>query len=498
MPSVEDAVRRSIERHHLVSPGEVLVVGVSGGPDSLCLLHVLRGLRADYSLALHVAHLHHGLRGAEADEDAEFVRALAAEWELGCTIERVDVAALASRHHLAWEEAARRARYDFLCRVAEVAGSRCIAVGHNADDQTETVLMHWIRGSGLAGLRGMLPVTPLSEYRLIEDFASRPPSAGFRLVRPLLEVTRAEIEAYCAIHELKPRFDRSNLDTTYFRNWLRHEVLPLLASHNPNVGKVIRRSAQVLADDYALLRSLLLDTWPSVVRREEPERIVLDLEGWRALPTSLQRSIIREAVHRLRRTLRDVGFIHVENALLVARDGATGDQSTLPQGLMLTVGYDQLIVGSADAPPRLPNWPLLLAGTASVPVLIPGSTPLLGSSWQLEVSVVTREDLPSDWASNRDRWREFIDAGVVGRRLWLRTRQAGDRLQPLGMSGSTVRLSDFLTNQKVPHDVRDRLPLLFSDTGIVWVCGQRVDERARVRDRTETVLVLRFVRQEEG
>lgn len=498
MPSVEDAVRRSIERHHLVSPGEVLVVGVSGGPDSLCLLHVLRGLRADYSLALHVAHLHHGLRGAEADEDAEFVRALAAEWELGCTIERVDVAALASRHHLAWEEAARRARYDFLCRVAEVAGSRCIAVGHNADDQTETVLMHWIRGSGLAGLRGMLPVTPLSEYRLIEDFASRPPSAGFRLVRPLLEVTRAEIEAYCAIHELKPRFDRSNLDTTYFRNWLRHEVLPLLASHNPNVGKVIRRSAQVLADDYALLRSLLLDTWPSVVRREEPERIVLDLEGWRALPTSLQRSIIREAVHRLRRTLRDVGFIHVENALLVARDGATGDQSTLPQGLMLTVGYDQLIVGSADAPPRLPNWPLLLAGTASVPVLIPGSTPLPGSSWQLEVSVVTREDLPSDWASNRDRWRAFIDAGVVGRRLWLRTRQAGDRLQPLGMSGSTVKLSDFLTNQKVPHDVRDQLPLLFSDTGIVWVCGQRVDERARVRDRTETVLVLRFVRQEEG
>jgi tRNA(Ile)-lysidine synthase len=498
MPSAEDVVRRSIERHHLVSPGEVVVVGVSGGPDSLCLLHILRGLRADYSLALHVAHLHHGLRGAEADEDAEFVRALAAEWELGCTIERVDVAALAGKHHLAWEEAARRARYGFLCRVAAVVGSGCIAVGHNADDQTETVLMHWIRGSGLAGLRGMLPVTPLSEYRLIEDSASRPPRASFRLIRPLLEVTRAEIEAYCAIHGLEPRFDRSNLDTTYFRNWLRHEVLPLLASHNPNVGKVIRRSAQVLAGDYALLRSLLLDTWPGVVCQEEPEQIVLDLEGWRALPASLQRSTIREAVHRLRRTLRDIGFIHVENALVVARDGATGDQSTLPQGLMLTVEYDHLVIGAADATPRLPDWPLLVAGSDTMPVLIPGSTPLPGSSWQLEVSVVAREDLPSDWASNRDPWRAFVDAGVVGRRLWLRTRQTGDRFQPLGMNGSTVKLSDFLTNQKVPHNARDQLPLLVGDWGIIWVSGQRVDERTRVRDGTETVLVLRFVQQEEG
>ncbi|MFN2186673.1 MAG: tRNA lysidine(34) synthetase TilS [Anaerolineae bacterium] len=498
MPSVDDAVRSSIERHHLVSPGEVVVVGVSGGPDSLCLLHVLRGLRADYSLALHVAHLHHGLRGAEADEDAEFVRALAAEWQLGCTIERVDVAALASRHHLSWEEAARRARYGFLWRVADVMGSGCIAVGHNADDQTETVMMHWIRGSGLAGLRGMLPVTLLSEYRRIEDFTSRSPGAGFRLVRPLLEVTRAEIEAYCAIHELKPRFDRSNLDTTYFRNWLRHEVLPLLASHNPNVGKVLRRSAQVLADDYALLRSLLLDTWPSVVRQEEPERIVLDLEGWRALPTSLQRSTIREAVQRLRRTLRDVGFIHVENALVVARDGATGDQSTLPQGLMLTVGYDQLVVGSADVAPSLPDWPMLAAGSDPMPVLSPGRIPLPGSSWQLEVSVVARGELSNDWALNRDRWRAFVDAGLVGLRLWLRTRQTGDRFQPLGMNGHTVKLSDFLINQKVPHVVRDQLPLVVGERGIVWVCGQRIDERARVRDGTETVLVLRFVQQEVG
>ena len=175
---VEDAVRRSIERCHLVPPGEVIVVGVSGGPDSVCLLHILRRLKADYRLDLHVAHLHHGLRGDDADADAEYVRALAADWDLPCTIERADVPALARKHHLAFEEAARRARYSFLSRVAEAAGSRYIAVGHNADDQAETVLMHWIRGSGLAGLRGMLPVTPLSQYRLIETLNSSVTSFG--------------------------------------------------------------------------------------------------------------------------------------------------------------------------------------------------------------------------------------------------------------------------------------------------------------------------------
>jgi len=492
---LEDAVRKSIERYHLVSPGEVIVVGVSGGPDSVCLLHILCRLKAGFRLDLHVAHLHHGSRGDAADADAEYVRALAADWDLPCTIERADVPSFAGRHQLAFEEAARLARYSFLSRVAEAAGSLCIAVGHNADDQAETVLMHWMRGSGLAGLRGMLPVTPLSQYRLIENLNSSAPASDLRLVRPLLQVPRSEIEAYCAFHGLEPRFDRSNLDTTYFRNWLRHEVLPLLASHNPNLREVIRRSARVLADDYALLRSLLLETWPRVAREETPERIVLDLERWRALPTSLQRSTVREAVQRLRRSLRDISFVHVENAVAVARDGTTGSQSTLPQGLTLTLEYDQLVLASEGAAPVPPDWPLLAAGCSTVPVGVPGMTPLPESVWQLEISAVSREGLPCDWKSNSDPWRAFLDAGVVGSRLWMRTRQPGDRFHPLGMGGRTVKLSDFLTNRKVPRNLRDRLPLLVGESGIVWVCGHRVDERARIRESTKEALLLRFVQR---
>ncbi len=159
-------VRHAIQRHHLVTPGETVVVGVSGGPDSLCLLHVLRELSPELSLRLHVAHLNHRIRGADADADAAFVAALAAAWGLPATLGAADVPALARAHKLAPEEAARCARYAFLARVAEQVGARTIAVAHNADDQTETVLMHWLRGSGLAGLRGMLPATPLEEMRL--------------------------------------------------------------------------------------------------------------------------------------------------------------------------------------------------------------------------------------------------------------------------------------------------------------------------------------------
>ncbi|MGQ9599262.1 MAG: tRNA lysidine(34) synthetase TilS [Anaerolineae bacterium] len=505
MTTVLDRVRQTVEQYHLLAPGEMVVVGVSGGPDSLCLLHVLCRLRGEYGLSLHVAHLHHGLRGAEADADAEFVRALAADWSLPCTVERADVPALARAHRLAVEEAARRARYAFLAQVAGAVGAHTIAVGHHADDQTETVLMHWLRGSGLAGLRGMLPLTSLSDYRLLSPMLQgSAPLPNLRLIRPLLEVTRAEIMAYCDHYRLNPRFDRSNLDTTYFRNWLRHEVLPLLARHNPNVREVIRRSARVIADDYALLRTLLEEAWSQVVLPAtrgsgDPsvplDKIVFKRSAWQALPPSLQRATLREAIHRLRWSLRDINFIHVENALQVARDGTTGAQATLPRGLMLTVGYEHLVIADAETAglPSLPDWPLLPVGSGPLAVAVPGDTELPGSEWRLRAKVCDRADLPPDWEVNPDPWRAYLDAEAVGPRPALRTRRPADRFQPLGLGGHTVKLADFWTNQKVPRALRDRLPLLIGEVGIAWVCGWRVDERARVHDRTERVLLLSFL-----
>jgi tRNA(Ile)-lysidine synthase len=496
-------VRRTIENHGLLARGDGVVVGVSGGPDSLCLLHVLLCLRDEYGLRLHVAHLHHGARGADADADAEFVAALAAGWELPATVEGQDVPTLAREHRLAFEEAARRVRYAFLARVAGEVGACKIAVGHNADDQAETVLMHFLRGAGPAGLRGMLPATPITDYRMIEAIGMQ--DAGCKIqdscilhpasciiIRPLLEVPRADIERYCAEHGLEPRFDRSNLDTTFFRNRLRHELLPLLETYNPNVRARLRHTAAVVAADYELLAQLQEQAWSDVAREELEAAIVFDRAAWRALPVALQRAVLRRAVYRLRRSLRDVDFIHVEDARCVGLSGETGAQATLPGGLALAVGYDTLTVGDeGDAGPP-PDEPLLWSDEP-LPVQAPGVTPLPQSEW------VLRAELPEEWSLQRvadtpDPWTAYFDADALAGPLALRPRRRGDRFRPQGMEGHSVKVSAFLINRKVPRAWRDRVPLLVAGDAIAWVCGQRVGEEVAVGAETRRAARLWFER----
>jgi len=465
-----------------------VVVGVSGGPDSLCLLHVLNRLRDDYGIELHVAHLDHRIRGLESEEDAAFVAKLAEEWGLPATIEARDVPRLARESKLAIEEAARQARYSFLAQVARVVGAKRIAVGHNADDQTETIVMHWLRGAGLAGLRGMLPLTELGEMRLEAAWPDHPP-LDLQLIRPLLETPRAEIEAYCQEHGLRPRFDRSNLDTTYYRNRLRHELIPYLESYNPNIREVLRRSARVISDDYSFLQAELERIWPTIVSSESEEAITFDLDRWRALPTSQQRSTLREAIHRLRRSLRNINWIHVENALSALKAKPAGTQVTLPQGLMLFIGYRDFTVADEGYVPEV-DWPLLLV--ESLPVAVPGVTELPDSDWCLEAAIIEREEFGEAYLDNPNPWQAFLDYERVGSELVLRQRRSGDRFQPLGLGGREKSLHTFMIDVKIPRSLRDFVPIVATPRHIVWVAGWRIDERAKITAETERILHLTF------
>ncbi|MBN1955135.1 MAG: tRNA lysidine(34) synthetase TilS [Anaerolineae bacterium] len=481
-------IRDFIHRHSLLAPGDVVVVGVSGGPDSLCLLHLLRELQATYRLQLYVAHLHHGVRGKEADDDAAFVAALAQQWQLPVTVERQDVLAVAREQQLAFEEAARRVRYAFLGRVAGQVGATRIAVGHNADDQAETVLMHWLRGAGLAGLRGMLPATALSSYRLFQPPADS--DAGpLTLIRPLLATPRADVEQYCAAHGLQPRFDRSNLDTTLFRNRLRHELLPLLETYNPNVRQRLCHTAAIVAADYDLLERLRDAAWRETVRQESEQAVIFDRAAWLAQPLSIQRALIRAAAYRLRPQLRDVGFIHVENGRRVAEEGTTGAQSTLPDGLMLQVGYDSIVVAGEG---RVPSFtgPVLPPGKELL-VALPGQLALPNQPWALEASLPRRWSL-AEIEANRDRWTAWLDADRLAAPLLLRSRRRGERFRPQGMAGHAPKLSDWMTNAKIPRAWRDRLPLLVAGGEIAWVCGWRVSEMAVVGPETRRAARFRL------
>jgi len=382
--------------------------------------------------------------------------------------------------------------------------------------------MHFLRGAGPAGLRGMLPLAPLSDYRLITALVPGPSSpAPVVLIRPLLEVPRAAIEAYCADQGLTPRFDRSNLDTTYFRNRLRHELLPLLATYNPNVRTRLCHTAAVVAADYELLTQLREQAWAKVVREERKAAIVFDRATWRALPVALQRATLRKAAYRLRRSLRDVDFVHVENARQVGLRKETGAQATLPMGLALTVGYDTLTVGDAGDVGPPPDEPLLWSAK-SLPVQIPGTTPLPQSEWVLRAEVLEdltpwppslrgegetplpaslpppvregRGEVGRGWGRGLDPWTACLDADALASPLVLRPRRRGDRFRPQGMDGHSVKVSAFLINLKIPSAWRDHVPLLVAGDEIVWVCGRRLGEGVAIGPETRRVARLRFER----
>jgi len=496
------AVRQTIGRYGLLAPGGAVIVAVSGGPDSLCLLHVLRVLSEEYSIRLHAAHLNHCLRGEDSAGDARFVEEVASGWEIPVTVATVDVAEIVRQRKGSIEEVARRVRYGFLAEVAHRVGADRIAVGHNADDQTETVLMHWLRGAGLAGLRGMLPKSPVGDLRLgmgDSDSASAIRSDLY-LIRPLLHVSRVEIEAYCRAHDLRPRFDLSNLDTTYYRNRLRLQLIPYLEGYNPNIREVIRRSAEVAAADHDVLCGQVDLAWRDVLRQEEARRIVLNLAQWRALPLGLQRSVLRLAVQKLRHHLRDIAWEHVENAVWIGRERETGTQATLPDGLLLTVGYNELVLSDFDAAPDL-ALPYPWLDVDHLGLTVPGVTALGATGWMVRATLLdVSQQLYRSAQANADPCQAFLDAHRLGR-LSFRRRQPGDRFHPLGMSGHAKSLREFLINTKIPERWRGLLPILVSrgradsvdeasPEEIVWVAGWRIDETFKVMPSTRRILHL--------
>jgi len=467
MESLSQRVLDFIKREGLIEGQETLLVGVSGGPDSVCLLHLLCQLKEALGISLHVAHLDHMLRGADSAADAEYVSLLAQQLGITATVEQRDVKAYREKHRLSLEQAAREVRYDFFYEVAESIGAKRIALGHTQDDQVETILMHLIRGTGLTGLRGMQPIS---------TWRGRGSSA-LLVVRPLLEVTRAETEEYCRTYNLEPRSDFSNFSLDYARNRLRHELIPLLQSYNPNVGAALLRTARAAADDLSFLEAQVSQVWQQVVT-EQPNGLLLNNKTLLSLHPSLQRHLLRRVLGQLLGELTDIQSIHIEK-MMEAVSKPAGKRLSLPRGLLFHVGYNTCLVtkGAYDICPFPP-----LEGEHRLKV--PGDTVLPG--WRVRASIVA----PGERAEG---FRACLDLDQAGTDLAVRARKAGDRFQPLGMT-ELKRLQDFMVDAKIPRSWRDRVPLVCSPDGILWVVGWRIAERVRVTDSTKQVLRLEFER----
>lgn len=451
--NLERRVLDGIRRYSLIAAGETVVVAVSGGADSLCLLHVLLALQSELRCDLHVAHLDHALRPAAAD-DAAFVAAQAVALGIPCTVERCDVTALARARRLSVETAAREARYAFFRRIAARSGAAAIATGHTLDDQAETVLLHLARGSGLHGLAGM-----------------RPRHDG--IIRPFLAVECAETVAYCAAHGLQPREDETNRSDRYARNRLRHGVLPRLHAVYPAATTNIARAARLLAADGDLIERLASRALDDALIAADAGRATLDLDRWSAAEPELRPHMLRLLLQRLRGPAASFSQRHVA-ALLAALDAREPRaRLTLPHRLELTRQGTQAALGApAAALPPLATYRLPIPGAIATGV----------GTLRAE-----RVMAPSDW-SHVPPTVAYLALAAAGPSLQVRAWRRGDRLRSLGLAG-TRKLQDVFTDASVPRSERQRIPIVDGPHGIAWVGGLCTGEPYRVASGAEAVRV---------
>lgn len=456
-----------------LNPRDRLILGVSGGPDSLALLHALHSL----GYRPVVAHLDHALR-PESAQDAQAVKKQAEALDLPFRGRRADVAARARKASKSIEEAAREERYRFLFALAEEASAPAVAVAHTADDQVETVLMHLLRGAGSAGLSGM-------ETRSLPN----PWSERIPLVRPLLGIWRSEIEAYCQEKDLKPLVDASNLDITYFRNRLRHALIPDLQSYNPEIKRALYQTAEVLRADRGLLENLAEGAWQAVLRRQGDGYLGLSRRGLLEQPLALQRMLLRRAFAVLRPAARDLDFESVQRALQSLERKTSSSRQDWAAGLYHLVEGELFWLANWDA--ELPaDWPQL-SPRVELRLELPAVLDL-DKGWRLSAKPVPdAASIRARALGNQDPFQAWLDFEHTGGQLTLRTRRPGDRFQPLGLESGSQKLADFMINARMPERARAAWPLVCRESEILWVPGLRIAHPYRLVPDTASALHLR-------
>jgi len=478
---LELKVKDFIQRNRLVLCGQVVVVGVSGGADSVCLVNVLANWQKALDIKLHIAHLNHQLRGDESESDAEYVFSLASNLGIPASIGKYDVAAYRTERNCSVEEAARELRYDFLSGVATEVGASRIAIGHTRDDQVETILMHILRGAGTSGLRGIKPFSPIPFCHS----ESKTKNLGLLVIRPLLGIKREETISYCQENKLEPRVDSSNLSLFFFRNRVRLELLPLLREYNPNVDNALLRLAEIAGDDVSFLEQQAFQLWDKVARREG-NVVYLDKRKTNALPVALQRQLIRLAVDRALGDTRDVEANHIE-AIRSLLSKPVGRRISLPHGLVCRGEYEEVVLGlSSPLPCPFPAF------HGEFPVEVPGETILPG--WSVTAGIFSA--IASEAKKSQQKGRSFVaefDLQRAGAELFVRKRQPGDRFQPLGMD-MPKKVQKFMVDAKIPIAWRESIPMVCSPQQILWVVGWRIDDRVKVTEDTREILRLEFIK----
>jgi tRNA(Ile)-lysidine synthase len=452
-----DKVTVTIKKHSMLSEKEKILVGLSGGPDSVCLLNVLNNLKNKFMLDLHTVYIDHGLRPEEIPGEIEFCKNLCDNLNIPFITKSIDVKSHAKNQKINVQEAARELRYKILTETAYEINAHKIALGHTADDQLETFFIRFFRGSGPTGLAGI------------------PPVRG-NIIRPLIETERMEIEEFLDEQRINYIIDSSNLKKDYLRNRLRLSFIPEIKKINPHIAQTVSRTMEILREEEKYFELIVTKTLMKLICRKTDSRIELFLIPLEAMEKVILRRVLRRAIDATK-GLRGMEFIHIEGVIDLIKQGRQGDRIYLPKGLRVIKNYSTLVFTS-EIPQRLGIFTLNA----------PGEVVLKESR---AVIIASREDNVDSHGDGKTM--AVFDADKTGTVLVVRPRKNGDFFHPMGF-GKRKKLQDYFVDEKVPRDERDAIPIVVSGNDIVWVAGFRGDERFKVSEDTKSFLKLEFKR----
>jgi len=468
-------IEHTINRHEMLSGGEMVLVAFSGGPDSVCLLDVLQKLQKKYSIRLGVAHFNHRLRGEASEKDAEFAEQVAGRNKLMFISSSADVAAYAKENKLTVEDAGRKLRYEFFFRSSLSIGATKIALGHTADDQAETILMRLIRGAGPEGLAGIPPARTADER------------GNVRIIRPLIYTWRNDLIQYVQKQKLEYRTDVSNEEPEYFRNKVRLELLPLLMrEYNAQIKRRLAATASALSIENDFLSSETRLLAGEVLLERKREWVLFDAKMLSRFHPALRARVFAHLVKLARPAPPMLEAFHyaAADALFLA-----GGRMNLPGDMFLELNEEVGVVAS----PKALSAPI----KGSFPIRLSGRQYSKELNILVKTSVLPKISSPARLIRQCSRTRQYFDLKAVRAPLEIRVKKPGDIFWPLGMDGSK-KLKDFFIDRKIPRFIRNQIPLLLSEGRIMWVMGYAIDKRFKLKPNSKSALRVDYEKPAPG
>ena len=463
---------RDILKKDCVLPEESKIfVGISGGPDSVCLLDVLSQL--PYQII--VGHLNHNLRPTSSEE-MTFVERLAAKYGFKFIGKSLNILEISKEKKAGVEETARKERYQFLFGAAEAEQAVGVLVAHQADDQIETFLENLLRGAGLEGMTGM-------KVHSISEFNSEIP-----LIRPLLNIWRAEILIYCQNHQLEYKLDETNQSLEYTRSSIRNHLIPELIRYNPNIKNTLIRTQQVFAADFDYLEDSLAASFEAIQLSEKNEAVELNLKAFKNLPVSMQRLVVKKIFKKYFDAHEIISYSNIEYARkMLARD-LRRTSLEISDKLHIFISGQIGVFTKQITDEAKERWPWL---ACEMTFLAQSGKYPFSENWELEIEEISRAKIDFDLHQNRDAFTGYFDKEMLDEALTFRTWIKGDRFQPLGMNGKSIKLTDYWINRKIPELARNRWPLLVNKNGIIWIPGLQQGNGTRVTDNTQNIFIFK-------